>query len=327
MLRGIDNYFDPTYETVVACFGGHTPAQLVEEVDSVFEGKNFESVILHCGTNCATKKRPNVREGFQKLIDRIQWHTKAPIVLSGAIHRLDDQSLNSKIDSINSVMSSFEDSSEYQVLFVEHNATFRHLNKLLDHKGLHLRASGLKQVAANLSLTLKTGLFPRPQCANGATLSKLHQGNRLTDPANRIIVIPIKRPCRNQMANGGLKVEPRKLETLPPGILADKNHIDTTPVKRTPYKHGRGKNARPPPPPCHARVPSSPNVETGHGTGHLDMSSSATNRGTPWSCPDRASPSPSALPYWPSPATSPPILLPTTHISSRNMVSLTGPCL
>ena len=155
MLRGIERFMDPSFDVELACFGGYTPIRLVAEVDRIFSGKSYSTVIIHCGTNCTTEKTPEVNKSFNKLLDRIRWHDNdVTLLLSGVIHRLDDPSLNTKVDAVNAILQSYE---AKKVLFVEHNGTIRYLRKLLDNKGLHLNTSGLKQVAANLNLALRTG--------------------------------------------------------------------------------------------------------------------------------------------------------------------------
>ena len=156
MLKDVATFMHPMFDVEVAAFGGYTPKLLVNEIDKVMEGKDFSAIVVHCGTNCATEKRPHTKESFLKVLDKIRWHTEAPILLSGVIHRLDDPALNSRVDAINSILCSLENDQFKNVFFVEHNATIRHLGNILKNGGLHLRPSGLKQIAENLSIVLKT---------------------------------------------------------------------------------------------------------------------------------------------------------------------------
>ena len=155
MLKGIDKHM-VEFDVELFCFVGYTPSQLIVEVDKLLPGKNFSAIVVHCGTNCTTEASPRVQESFASLLKRIHWHCHdVRVLLSGVIHRLDDTSLNSMVDAINTILHSFEND---KVVFVEHNGTIRHLRKALNGSGLHLRPNGLKQIAANLSLVLRTRL-------------------------------------------------------------------------------------------------------------------------------------------------------------------------
>lgn len=70
------------------------------------------------------------------------------------MHRLDRPYSNQRIDTLNDFLASKENS---KITFVEHNATFRSLRKVLANDGLHLSSAGKKQVAKNLMLVLELG--------------------------------------------------------------------------------------------------------------------------------------------------------------------------
>ena len=64
---------------------------------------------------------------------------------------MDKPDLNSRVDTVNKFLQSLE---AEDVMFVNHNPTFKDLTKVLNSRGLHLRQAGKRQVAENIYLTL-----------------------------------------------------------------------------------------------------------------------------------------------------------------------------
>jgi lysophospholipase L1-like esterase len=157
MLSGIENHFADSLRVKVVCLGGATPDSLALKVDEALVGEDPQSIVVHCGTNCVMSgTRHDAIQGFETLLKRIRWNSpNSKILLSGIIHRLDDKSLNGRIDSLNAALQSFQDSN---TIFVEHNSTIKYLKKLLSKDGLHLKLAGKKLVAANLAIVLRTGM-------------------------------------------------------------------------------------------------------------------------------------------------------------------------
>ena len=140
-------------EVSMYTFGGHTAEQILDKTGESLAGECPDIVILHCGTNDTERNpRNKFEETIHKLLNEIMWHASdTKIILSRITHRLDKPSLNSRIDNLNAFLESLQ--SEI-ITYVDHNSTFRDLNRILDNRGLHLRNAGKKQVAENLYLTM-----------------------------------------------------------------------------------------------------------------------------------------------------------------------------
>ena len=99
--------------------------------------------------------------------------------LQQRVLRLDDTSLNPKVGAIKAAMCMLEEDG---VIFAEHNATIHHLNRLLINSKLHLKPSGLKHIADNWSLVLRTGVPLETkvrQCMESNQKSPSHKATQL----------------------------------------------------------------------------------------------------------------------------------------------------
>ena len=132
---------------------GKTAAYIANRIKALVQNKKPQHVLIHCGTNdLETYSKPELESSFKSIIKELRWHTGGTnIVLSGLIHRLDKPYLNSRIDAVNTFLQSLETKD---VIFVNHNPTFRDLTKVLNNKGLHLHQAGKRQVAENFYLAM-----------------------------------------------------------------------------------------------------------------------------------------------------------------------------
>ena len=139
----------------VKCVGGIDINELNKQLPNLIGNLTGKpsTVIIHCGTNDLEKgTQKEAEDSFKEVINNIMWHTGCnKVIISGLLHRLDDRSLNPRVDAINVFLKSLESDI---VSFVNHNPTFKHLRNVLAGDGLHLRYSGLRQVADNIRLTL-----------------------------------------------------------------------------------------------------------------------------------------------------------------------------
>ena len=135
----------------VKCTRGATIQELAKQLPSLATKVN--TLVLHCGTNSLeTSTKKDMERDYQALIDNIIWLTGCTkVIVSGLVHRLDNTSLNARIDAVNSFLHSLE--SEV-VTFVNHNSTFRDLHRVLQRDGLHLKFNGSRQLAENIRLSL-----------------------------------------------------------------------------------------------------------------------------------------------------------------------------
>ena len=156
MLRGAEKFFEEgKFAVDLHAFGGATFHDLTKEVSSVMQGEKPDVVIVHCGTNCVTKSTKSIAtQGLRNLIKELKWHSAPKILLSGAVHRLDDTLHNPKIDSINALLKSCESED---IMFVEHNASIKYLRNILSKDGVHLKEGGKRQLIKNIEIALRTG--------------------------------------------------------------------------------------------------------------------------------------------------------------------------
>ena len=176
MLNGIDKFFDnPTLQVTVSSHSGHTYSMLKDKVGMIMTDVKPEVVVIHCGTNSVTKEnRKDMTKGLYDLMKKVRWYAPAKILLSGVIHRLDDASHNPKIDCINNELRQYED---HQTLYIENNATFKYLRKILGDDGLHMRDCGKRQVAKNLELAIRTSGGTQPEVRNWLPLPRSGSDN------------------------------------------------------------------------------------------------------------------------------------------------------
>jgi len=150
MVKFLKPYMNNTGEEWdVYPLGGHLIEDIEQKITSILENTDTKSVTYHCGTNNIVCD--SMSEIHSKLTSLI-WATRrllpnAHITLSGIIHRLDRPYLNNEIDLVNIDMENLVSTN---LSFVDHNPTFRHLDKILNSRGLHLRPVGTRQVANNI---------------------------------------------------------------------------------------------------------------------------------------------------------------------------------
>ena len=156
MLDGLANFFgeESNTDVEVVTFRGGTATSIAGEIDTTLAGKKPTAVVIHCGTNSLDEEdSETIQKAYSKLINGAVWHTGAHIILSGIVHRLDRPDLNGRADTINAYLQSIESDA---VSFLDHNATFQNLHRVLDKRGLHLKPAGKRQIADNIWLTLNT---------------------------------------------------------------------------------------------------------------------------------------------------------------------------
>jgi hypothetical protein len=136
------------------------------------QNKKPQYVVIHCGTNdLESYSKPELESSFKSIIKEVKWHTGGTnIILSGLIYRLDKPDLNGRIDTVNTFLQRQESKD---VIFVDHNPTFRDLTKVLNNSGLHLRHVGKRQVAENIHLAMM-GANQKPE-RNQVNTADLHQ--------------------------------------------------------------------------------------------------------------------------------------------------------
>ena len=156
MLDGLANLFgeESNTDVEVVTFRGGTATSIADMIDNTLAGKKPTAVVIHCGTNSLDEEdSETIQKAYSKLINGAVWHTGAHIILSGIVHRLDRPDLNGRADTINAYLQSIESNA---VSFLDHNAIFTNLHRVLDKRGLHLKPAGKRQIADNIWLTLNT---------------------------------------------------------------------------------------------------------------------------------------------------------------------------
>ena len=131
MFNGLTEFFGPDCNTDVdvITYSGGTVSSISDEIETVLLGKKPTTVAVHCGTNSLEQDDvAQVKETFTLILNNTVWHTGANILLSGVIHRLDRPELNKRADAINCHLKSLDSD---KVMFVDHNATFKNLNRML----------------------------------------------------------------------------------------------------------------------------------------------------------------------------------------------------
>lgn len=152
MLDDVHTYFDKNIKVTVIPYNGKNATFIADQIDRILIGKKPSEIAIHCGTNSLEgENMHDIEMAFNKIINNAVWHTDAHILLSGVIHRLDKPWLNGRIDTINAHLQSLE---SHAITFIDHNATFRNLSRVLDGKGLHLKPSGKRQVPENIWLAV-----------------------------------------------------------------------------------------------------------------------------------------------------------------------------
>ena len=131
-------------------------------------------IVVHCRTNSATNDSyADAKEGLSQLLKEIEWYPTKMVILSGVIHRLDKVHLHGKIDAINKLLKAKENKN---LVFVDHNATFKQLRSVLSKDGLHMKDTGKKQVTSNIELVIRTGNGNQLEMRSWAT-EKIHRPN------------------------------------------------------------------------------------------------------------------------------------------------------
>ena len=135
MLDGLAKFFEEGSDTdvKVVTFRGGTATSIAGEIDTTLAGKKPTAVVIQCGTNSLDEEDSKaIQKAYSKFINGAACHTGAHIILSGTVHRLDRPDLNGRADTINAYLQSIESDA---VSFLDHNATFKNLHRVLDKGG------------------------------------------------------------------------------------------------------------------------------------------------------------------------------------------------
>ena len=154
ILDGTESFFDQKKNVTVLASSGCT----VSEMDRILRSKLtdcslYSHLVIHVGTNSLERESfKQIETTFRNMIKYATWFDEdLKIVLSGVLYRLDNDFHNNKIDTVNSLLQSMESD---RVFFVDHNPTFKHLDRVLNSSGLHLRPVGKRQVVVNLEAAI-----------------------------------------------------------------------------------------------------------------------------------------------------------------------------
>lgn len=207
-LRYCDEYFrEVGLNSTVHSFPGRGASFVCERAKELIENCTTppEILVIHCGTNSTTgtaeEPLKDIKAAFNALVRHLSWtHANLKVILSGITHRLDDPSLNSRIDTINIHLKSLESKN---ILYLDHNSTFKNLHKILNGGGLHLRPSGYRQVGTNIKLLL-TGVVNQNTVRQYPLQSHLPRSTRpqrpLSQSSTPTSYIPTQATARPQTA-------------------------------------------------------------------------------------------------------------------------------
>ena len=127
-------------------FPGATIEDMVDYAKPISRRKP-KTIILHVGTNNLKADRPKqIKQKIVNLVDNIKSeHTSVQIAVSSVVHRKDQQSLNDKIDQVNSLLASCCQQKNWD--FISNNNIGE---DCLNRSGLHLNRRGVYHLVSNL---------------------------------------------------------------------------------------------------------------------------------------------------------------------------------
>lgn len=142
--------------TKVECLRGADVCNVRESLEQIDVG-NFDTVVIHVGTNdcTSTRKQETAEKNLNNLVDSVQ--QRAPntaIVLSSVCPRVDDHGRHQiTVNKMNRHIRSLADSKG--CLIVDHDKNFKVDNSadpsLLNSRGLHLNRTGTRQLLRNIN--------------------------------------------------------------------------------------------------------------------------------------------------------------------------------